>query len=1057
MDEMNKKPMGEDTLNDIVAAVQAEADTKKNQEHTGTVEVDEKFRQFFTTTVAVIPDDAMVSGSVGLDEDRKPKKKGLLGWLSGLFHAEEEELPQPATGEVLIPGKTAPAEEPAAGDTAEFAATPQPVEEPADETMQIDLNMMDRLPEPVSPADATGEIRLDGLEPAPAEDAAEQPAEKPEKKPGLRLFGGDGAEKPAPKKKEKKARGSRRADEPETPAEAAPVQPESAAPAAEPAAAAQPAAPAPAGPAAASEQPKKLTFEDIDIAAILAAGAAGKAAAPAEQPAPEEDADLSVSLLDGEEPAGDTPTREIPSDALLYPLSRPGLSVDVTPTGEVRLTPAGPDEGDALDDAPTREVPELPSDALLYPETRSADARMDTPTGEVVLGEPAPVVEHSTREPQVVAVEEPTGEVALTPEEPAEPAAEQTSAAEPAPAAEDADTAELKEKTRTAAVRLFGDEEPAEEPAEAPERELPPLEEPAPAPAEYEDPADADAVTAALRGELGKHTLRAALSGIAAAVLLALGLSAQGILPFVTPIDPALAPQAFLGVNLLLLLAAAGVCWPVFAQGLTGLVGKASPHTLPALTALAALVQLAACLLLPDAYDPAATTVFAPMAALLLFADALGSRMLHQTVLDNFGLVSAGGDHAAAYCLKDKKLAETLTAGMGEKEPDLLLSRPATLVKDFMAQSFSARRSDATAQKLARLLLAGAAVGALLSLVRGGGLLGAVTALSGVLCLGAPLSVTLIAAVPSLLMQRAAAKMGAVVPGWYDVEQLGRVDVVQVDASALFGPGCAQLEGIKTFRKERIDLAILYATSVLIEGCNTLSGLFSAMIQDKREMLYEVKDLQKKPGLGFVAWCDNCRVVLGNRAMMAQEDVALPPLDYENRYTENGKYQALYLAVSGQLYALFVLNYRGERKVLRSLDTFKKENIRLLVSCEDPTLTADRIEKIYRLEPGFIKVLSADEQAALEPATRYMPASEGCMVHDGSFTSFARGLQAAAGAEQGERSACQVQTVAVAFSLVLGLLLAFTGGVGALSLLALVLYQVAWSGLSVAIALTKKY
>ena len=1054
MDEMNKKPM----------------DTGAPQSPAAR-EVDEKFRDFFTTTVAVIPEDSMVSGRVDTGEEPEPKKKGLFGWLSGLFRGGDE-TPDPATGEVLIPGKT----EPAAPVEEQPEETGETLLEPVDETLQIDLMMMRSNPEPVLPGDATGEIRLEDLEPEEPEEE-----QKPAKKSGgIRFLSGDG-EKPALgglKKKEKQAEkpAVQPAEEPAVqPVETVPeVQAEQPAPAVEPAPA------------------RKLTFEDIDIAAILAAGAPSRktgaqpVAEEPRQPAaqPEEDSllqKLTAELLAGAEepeqpaarpavPVAEEQPAEEPADAVRKLFDLTALDAAAKPeqpdepTGEIVLFPVEEEPTPA----PAEETPQ---------EIDLADTRE--------VPDPAPLVEHSTHEPQVVAVEEVTGEVdLLTADEPTgeisllnadEPTgevrlfgAEEPAADEPAeeaapvqePAAETAEKPNLddvKEKTRTAAVHLFGEEEPAEETEPEQEETLPPVEEPAPAAAEYEDPADAQAVAAHLHGGVARRTVGAAVTGAIAAVLLVLGLTAQGILLLATPVDPQIAPQAFLGVNLILLAVAAGVALPVFKEGLPGLVGKPSPHTLPAVAAVAAALQLVVCLLLPNGYDPDKTTVFAPLAVLLLFADLLGSRLMYRVVETNFGLVSSGVDHAAAYCLKDKQLAGTLTAGMEEKDPTLLLSRPAALVKDFVAQSFSARRSDATAQKIARILLAGAAVGALLRLVRGGGVVGAFTALAGVICLGAPLSATLIAAVPSLLMQRAASKVGAVVPGWYNVEQLSRVDVVQVDAADLFGAGCVQLEGIKTFRKERIDLAILYATSVLIEGCNTLSDLFHAMIEGKTEMLYGVKDLEKKPGLGLVAWCDNCRVVMGSREMMAQEDIALPPLDYEERYTKDGRHQALYLAVSGQLYALFVLSYRGRKKVKTGLDMLEKNGIRLLVTCEDPTLTAERIENIYKLQRGHVKVLSADEQAALQPATRYMPASEGCMVHLGGFASFMGGLRAAFGANEGERSACLVQTVAVIFSVALGLLLAFTGGIGSLSLLAAALYQAAWSGLSVAITLTKKY
>lgn len=79
------------------------------------------------------------------------------------------------------------------------------------------------------------------------------------------------------------------------------------------------------------------------------------------------------------------------------------------------------------------------------------------------------------------------------------------------------------------------------------------------------------------------------------------------------------------------------------------------------------------------------------------------------------------------------------------------------------------------------------------------------------------------------------------------------------------------------------------------------------------------------------------------------------------------------------------------------------------------------------------------------------------MMHLGSLASLVGGLQAAAGAGQGERSASQVQLISVLFSAALGLFLAFAGGINGVSLLAVLLYQLAWSALSVAITLVKKY
>ena len=63
----------------------------------------------------------------------------------------------------------------------------------------------------------------------------------------------------------------------------------------------------------------------------------------------------------------------------------------------------------------------------------------------------------------------------------------------------------------------------------------------------------------------------------------------------------------------------------------------------------------------------------------------------------------------------------------------------------------------------------------------------------------------------------------------------------------------------------------------------------------------------------------------------------LPEQEYEDEHSQNGTLQILYLAVSGSLHAMFVLHYVGGRNAARGLEVLQRENIRLLVTCEDPT------------------------------------------------------------------------------------------------------------------------
>ena len=181
----------------------------------------------------------------------------------------------------------------------------------------------------------------------------------------------------------------------------------------------------------------------------------------------------------------------------------------------------------------------------------------------------------------------------------------------------------------------------------------------------------------------------------------------------------------------------------------------------------------------------------------------------------------------------------------------------------------------------------------------------------------------------------------------------------------------------------------------------------------------------------------------------------LPEQEYEDEHSQNGALQILYLAVSGSLHAMFVLHYVGGRNAARGLEVLQRENIRLLVTCEDPSLTARHITEAYHLPEGMITLLDQEQCSALTPAQPDETA-RCCMLHDKGFASLIGGLRAAEKAQNAETSATTVQMVSVWFSVVIGVLLTYAGSIGTLSVAAVLMYQAAWSALSIAVCALKQ-
>lgn len=595
---------------------------------------------------------------------------------------------------------------------------------------------------------------------------------------------------------------------------------------------------------------------------------------------------------------------------------------------------------------------------------------------------------------------------------------------------------------------------PTETPAETPDA---PAEA---APEEETVPETPEQVGDKLHKMGAELTLRCVLSGILAVVLLHFGLVAAGLLAPIASLDPAVAPAAFYAANLLILAAALAVAYPVLRDGLSGLKkeNRPSADTMPALAACGAALEAVIALLNAQNYQNSRWTLLSGIAALGLFMALLGSRVMLAAVQNGYDLATKDPEGLqGALRVKDKDLIRVLARSLDQKDPWVLLSRPVQWDEALVEQSFGERASERRARKTAYILLGASVLSGLVFLLFGGGLNGMAAAIAAMLCMGAPLSSTLVAGLASLRLQKTAAAAGAVVPGWAAIEELGGVDTVQVDADELFTTDSVSLEDIRIFKGGRIDRAILYAASILNQSCETLRGLFRQIIEDRTDILYPVKDLEVHHGLGFAAWCDNNRILIGNRAYMEREGVPVPEKEYEDEHSKNGSLQILYLAVSGSLHAMFVLRYTGGRNAARGLEVLQRENIRLLVTCEDPSLTAKHITEAYHLPEGMITLLEQDQCEALAAPSEPENAARCCMLHDKGFVSLIGGLRAAEQAQNAETTATTVQLVSVWFSVAIGALLTYAGSIGTLSVAAVLMYQAAWSALSLAVCALKQH
>ncbi len=514
--------------------------------------------------------------------------------------------------------------------------------------------------------------------------------------------------------------------------------------------------------------------------------------------------------------------------------------------------------------------------------------------------------------------------------------------------------------------------------------------------------------------------------------------------------------SSFLIINLIILLLSAALCHDIIISGVLGIYKHLSVDTLALFALFGALFQNIIGLIFSQQFSQMGLTLFAPAAVLVLFFNCTGKLLHINAVRGNFEIVSKSYEHSAAFAVKNKQLTNLVCTGFKERNPSLLVSRPTSLMRGFMRHSFSSTISDVYARKFSIILLIMAVASGALAFLSSLDALYIISAFSATLCIGAPISCTLVYALPALKMQRSSKKFGAAIPGSSAIQSLGLCNTVLLRSRDLFPSSNVILHTIKPFDGKRIDLAVLYAASIVYENCETLADTFLNIVDNDVNALFEVTHAEVEFNLGVTGYVDGKKIIFGNRDMMRRYQIELPSLEYERAFTDGGKNRAIYLAVNGELYSVFSLSYEANKTAASALKILTNSGINALIYSNDFNVSANLITKTYNISPQMIKILSQSEKELLTSQTEYIPESDGYMIHKNTVRSFIGGLRAASKAAQREKLANTVEFAGVLVALILALILSFAGVLVSLSLYFVLIYQLAWCAITVLPILLKK-
>ncbi len=533
-------------------------------------------------------------------------------------------------------------------------------------------------------------------------------------------------------------------------------------------------------------------------------------------------------------------------------------------------------------------------------------------------------------------------------------------------------------------------------------------------------------------------------------------------LPMPELVNRSAQPASYLFVNIILGILAAASSYTVISCGLAKLVKlTADCDTLAGLSIVSALVSAMISIANSGLVGGKLVNIYMAAAICALLFNCIGKLLIVGRTAKNFRYVSGDYDRYAVVTV-DEETAAQFTRGTMNDFPQLAIMKRTEFISDFLKNSYSTDISD----KLCRYG-APIAVGASLLIAVIAGFMGnASTAKSG-LFIGlsvfsgmlAVCSCSGLLTAVHLPIWRASNKylaQSAAMLSYESIEEFADTNSVMCDVSQLFPQGMISLSAIKVFSDTRIDEAIVQAASLTTQAGSILNSMFYDIIAGKTEMLNPVESYIYEDSMGLCGWINNKRVILGNRELMENHSIeGMPTKLREKEYTEKGK-SAVYLSISGELSAMFIIEMKASLEVQKWLMELERTGTYLILRSTDSVVSITKLSELFDISPEMLKIIPFTVHPKYEEVTSYVPKQNASMVCGGRFSSLATLVIGAKRLKSTISLGVIVQAASAVLGILMGLALTLMSAFGELTPTLAVCYNLLWAAIAVIPGLFKK-
>lgn len=443
-------------------------------------------------------------------------------------------------------------------------------------------------------------------------------------------------------------------------------------------------------------------------------------------------------------------------------------------------------------------------------------------------------------------------------------------------------------------------------------------------------------------------------------------------------------------IQLLLAAASAVVCTPVLRNGFRRLLSMQADTDSLAAAAFAGCTAVSFVNVVLAIMHEETLACFLPCAVLALLMHSIGKMLIISRELTNLRLATSHANISGVAIVEDEQRADAMARGVLGDYPILAATRPTDSLSDFRKYTYSADLADRFCRIAAPLTTLGSVIAAVaLTLLKAESISYGLMLFSMLTAAASCASITFVVNLPLFKATRSMAKNGALMLGYQSVDDFYDTNALMIDAASLFPEGSVSLVSVKMFSNVNMDETLLAAASLASHAGSVIGTVFGEVLEGKEKRLYPVENYVFEDSLGLCGWIHSQRVLLGSRDLMKAHNIEGLPSRSREAEMVGANQEAVYLSVSGNLSAIFLVQLHADRLVKFWTKQCARHNLCLILRSVDPMITLNRISSTFDIPSSMLKIIPARMHREYEKETAPIEKMSASMACTGGFSSAA--------------------------------------------------------------------